>query len=146
MFYHPYNWTDREFFMRYEYLIYRDEAFTLIEVMIALVILSIGLIALAGLQVSAIKGNNFSKRMTTAVSIADERIEQIKNTPYANIQSEPATNLTVSNDKHTFMNFTREVIVTTNNPLPNTKRIDLTVRWVDGAKSYSVPISTIISQ
>jgi type IV pilus assembly protein PilV len=127
--------------MRCKYLIYRDEAFTLIEVMIALVVLSIGLIALAGLQVSAIKGNNFSKRITTAISIADDRIEQLKNIPYADIQAEPATNLTVSN-----MNFSREVIVTINNPLPNTKRIDVTVRWIDGAKSYSMPISTIISR
>ena len=127
--------------MRSKYLIYRDEAFTLIEVMIALVVLSIGLIALAGLQVSAIKGNNFSKRITIAISIVDDRIEQLKNTPYADIQVEPATNLTVSN-----MNFSREVIVTINNPLPNTKRIDVTVRWIDGAKSYSMPISTIISK
>jgi type IV pilus assembly protein PilV len=127
--------------MRCKYLIYRDEAFTLIEVMIALVVLSIGLIALAGLQVSAIKGNNFSKRITTPISIADDRIEQLKNIPYADIQAEPATNLTVSN-----MNFSREVIVTINNPLPNTKRIDVTVRWIDGAKSYSMPISTIISK
>jgi type IV pilus assembly protein PilV len=127
--------------MRCKYLIYRDEAFTLIEVMIALVVLSIGLIALAGLQVSAIKGNNFSKRITTAISIADDQIEQLKNIPYADIQAEPATNLTVSN-----MNFSREVIVTINNPLPNTKRIDVTVRWIDGAKSYSMPISTIISK
>jgi type IV pilus assembly protein PilV len=127
--------------MKCEFLIYRNEAFTLIEVMIALVVLSIGLLALAGLQVSAIKGNNFSKRMTIAVSIADERIEQIKSTPYDNIQSESATNLIVSN-----MNFTRQVVVTSNHPLPNTKRIDLTVSWVDKAKSYSIPVSTIISR
>lgn len=127
--------------MKCEFLVYRNEAFTLIEVMIALVVLSIGLLALAGLQVSAIKGNNFSKRMTIAVSIADERIEQIKSTPYDNIQSESATNLIVSN-----MNFTRQVVVTSNNPLPNTKRIDLTVSWVDKAKSYSIPVSTIISR
>ena len=118
-----------------------EAGFTLIEIMIALVVLSVGLIALAGLQISAIRGNSFSKRMTTAVSIANDRIEQIKNTPYANIQSEPSTQVTASN-----LNFARQVTVTNNNPLPNTKTINVTVTWKDGSKSYMVPISTVISQ
>ena len=57
-----------------------EDGFTLIEIMITLVILSVGLTALAGLQVSAIKGNTFSKRMTAAVSIANQKLEQIKDT------------------------------------------------------------------
>jgi type IV pilus assembly protein PilV len=73
--------------MRSKLSIKSEEGFTLIETMIALVVLSIGLIALAGLQISAIRGNTLSKRMTTAVSIANARVEQIKNMPYANIQS-----------------------------------------------------------
>jgi type IV pilus assembly protein PilV len=119
-----------------------EEGFTLIEIMIALVVMSIGLTALAAVQISAIRGNVFSKRMTTAVSIADGKMEQIKNGSYASITSESAIQVTQSN-----MNFTRQVTVTNNiAPLTNTKTVNVTVSWSEGSKSHSVPITTIVSQ
>jgi type IV pilus assembly protein PilV len=118
-----------------------EDGFTLIELMITLVILSMGLVALAGLQVSAIKGNTFSKRMTAAVSIANQKLEQIKDTAYANILSESSTQITQSN-----MTFTRQVTVTNNSPMANTKTVNVTVTWSDGSDSHSVPITTVISQ
>jgi type IV pilus assembly protein PilV len=118
-----------------------NEGFTLVEILIALVILSIGLTALAGIQVSAIKGNAFSKRMTTAVSIADQTIEQLKNTPYNNIQSQATSQVSQSN-----MNFTRNVTVINDSPALNTKTIHVTVAWIEGMKTYTVPVSTIISR
>jgi type IV pilus assembly protein PilV len=127
--------------MRSQSSINSEEAFTLIEIMIALVVLSVGLVALVGLQISAIKGNAFSKRMTTAVTIANARLEEIKNTAYANIQSESSTQVSASN-----MNFTREVTVNNDSPVLNTKTVNVTVTWKDGSKSHTVPISTIISQ
>jgi type IV pilus assembly protein PilV len=122
-------------------LISIEEGFTLIEIMIALVVMSIGLTALAAVQISAIRGNAFSKRMTTAVSIADGKMEQIKNGSYASIISESATQVTQSN-----MNFTRQVTVTNNSPLANTKTVNVTVSWSEGSKSHTVPITTIVSQ
>ena len=127
--------------MRSELSIKSEEGFTLIETIVALVVLSVGLVALAGLQISTIRGNTLSKRMTTAVSIANARVEQIKNMPYADIQSESSTQVIESN-----MNFTRQVTVANDNPLTNTKTVNVTVTWKNGSKSYTVPISTVISQ
>jgi type IV pilus assembly protein PilV len=124
--------------MRWKHLVRLQEGFTLLEIMVALVILSIGLIALAGLQISALRGNTFSKRMTTAVSIAETKLEQIKNMSYGTIQSESTTSVTQSN-----INFTRQVIVTDNT---TSKTVEVKVTWVNGSKSYTVPVSTIISQ
>ena len=127
--------------MMYNYLMERNEGFTLIEVLITLVILSVGLLALAGLQISAIKGNANSKRMTMAVSISEKKIEQIKHTSYTSIQSESAQQFFDGG-----ISFTRQVIMADNNPFQNTKKIDITVTWKDGSKSHTVPLSTIISQ
>jgi prepilin-type N-terminal cleavage/methylation domain-containing protein len=127
--------------MNYKLPLIPADGFTLIEVMIALVIMSIGLTALAAVQISAIRGNAFSKRMTTAVSIAEARMEQIKNGSYASIIPESAIQVTQSN-----MNFTRQVAVTNNSPLANTKTINVTVSWSERSKSPSVPITTIVSQ
>ncbi len=117
-----------------------NAGFTLVESMLALAIMSVGLLALAGLQITALRGNALSRSMTTAVSIAEQRLEQLKNTPYSDIQAEAATQVTASN-----LHFTRQVTVT-NGPLPNTKSVSVLVSWQDQSKTHMFPIATIIGQ
>jgi type IV pilus assembly protein PilV len=117
-----------------------NAGFTLVESMLTLAIMSVGLLALAGLQITALRGNDLSRRMTTAVSIAEQRIEQLKNTPYTNIQAEAASEVTASN-----LHFTRQVTVT-NGPLPNTKSVSVLVSWQNQSKTHTLPIATIIGQ
>ena len=114
--------------------------FTLVESMLTLAIMSVGLLALAGLQITALRGNDLSRRMTTAVSIAEQRLEQLKNTPYTNIQAEAASEVTASN-----LHFTRQVTVT-NGPLPNTKSVSVLVSWQDQSQTHTLPLATIIGQ
>ena len=118
-----------------------NNGFTLIEVMLTLVILSIGILAMARLQIAAIRGNALSQRMTTAASVAEGKIEQLKNAPFADIQAESPTQVTASN-----LNFTREVTVTNNSPMANTKTVSVIVTWKDRLKTYTVPLATIIGQ
>ena len=117
-----------------------NAGFTLVESMLTLAIMSVGLLALAGLQITTLRGNALSRRMTTAVSIAEQRIEQLKNTSYTNIQAEAATQVSASN-----LHFTRQVTVT-NGPLPNTKSVSVLVSWQEQAKTHTLPIVTIIGQ
>jgi type IV pilus assembly protein PilV len=117
-----------------------NAGFTLVESMLALAIMSVGLLALAGLQITALRGNALSRSMTTAVSIAEQRLEQLKNTPYSDIQAEAATQITASN-----LHFTRQVTVT-NGPLPNTKSVSVLVSWQDQSKTHTLPIATLIGQ
>jgi type IV pilus assembly protein PilV len=114
--------------------------FTLVESMLTLAIMSVGLLALAGLQITALRGNDLSRRMTTAVSIAEQRLEQLKNTPYTNIQAEATSAVTASN-----LHFTRQVTVT-NGPLPNTKSVSVLVSWQDQSQTHTLPLATIIGQ
>jgi type IV pilus modification protein PilV len=118
-----------------------DQGFTLIEVMIALVVFSVGLLALAGLQVAAIQQNAFAKRLTAATALAEAALEQLKDTPYASVQSASATSVTSAG-----ATFTRQVAVTAASPTPTTKTVRVTVAWTVGSKTYTVPLSTVISQ
>lgn len=59
--------------------------FTLIEVMIALAIFSIGILGIYSLQISAIKGNSTAGKRTQAISWAANRAEILLETPYADI-------------------------------------------------------------
>jgi type IV pilus assembly protein PilV len=117
-----------------------NAGFTLVESMLTLAIMSMSLLALAGLQITALRGNALARRITTAVSIAEQRIEQLKNTSYANIQAEVATQVSASN-----LHFTRQVTVT-NGPLPNTKSVNVLISWQDQSKTHTLPMATIIGQ
>jgi len=60
----------------------RQQGFTLIEVMIALVILAAGLLALMTMQIVSIKANAFSSEMTYASMLGQSRLEDLRNMGY----------------------------------------------------------------
>ncbi len=58
------------------------KGFTLIEVMIAMVILLVGMLGVMGMQYYAISGNTSSREMRVATSLSQEMIEQLTGTPF----------------------------------------------------------------
>jgi prepilin-type N-terminal cleavage/methylation domain-containing protein len=56
-----------------------EAGFTLIEVMVSIVILSIGVLGLAPLMAVSVTGNSFSNEATRANVIAQDKIEELKN-------------------------------------------------------------------
>jgi prepilin-type N-terminal cleavage/methylation domain-containing protein len=70
-----------------------EKGFTLLEAMIALSILSVGLISLAGLFAYSINGTADGGRMTEASSLAQQKLDQFKATPFPNITGGSETNI-----------------------------------------------------
>ena len=62
-----------------------NKGFTLMEVLIAIVVLSVALLALAGLQIVSIRGNSFGNRMTEALTLAKDKMEEMKNDEWDDI-------------------------------------------------------------
>jgi len=56
----------------------RQMGFTLLEILIALIILSIGLLGLAGLQANSLKNNNSAYQRTQASLLANEMLDRIR--------------------------------------------------------------------
>lgn len=56
-----------------------DSGFTLIEILIAIVILSVALLSIASTSISVIKGNTVSNNVTEAVALAQDMIEDLRN-------------------------------------------------------------------
>ncbi len=119
----------------------RQQGFSLIEVMISLAILSFGVLALTTLQVTVTKGSAASSATSTAADVAMQKIESLKTAAYSTIASEPPTTVTSSG-----MTFSRQVIVTPNQPSVNVKTVQVIVTGTDGNKPFTVPLSTIIAQ
>jgi type IV pilus assembly protein PilV len=119
------------------------KGFTLLEVMIALVILSIGLLGLASLQVMSIKGNSFGQQMTVASTLAQNQLEQLRRT---------SGTLVNGNDTVTDQNgitYTRTWQVTLNSPQPGATTVLITITWTGpigtgGQENRSINIRTII--
>lgn len=59
-----------------------EEGFSLVEVMIAIVILTVGLLSLAQTMVIATNSNSLSGRMTSCSALAKEQLERLKATPF----------------------------------------------------------------
>lgn len=59
-----------------------DDGFSLIEVMVAIVILTVGLLSLAQMMVLATNSNTLSGRMTSCSALAKEQLERLKSAPF----------------------------------------------------------------
>lgn len=59
----------------------KEQGFTLIEVLIAMAIFAIGILAVIGLQVQVITGNSRSNIQTEQMLLAQRVMEQLKNAP-----------------------------------------------------------------
>ncbi len=59
-----------------------QDGFTLVEVMIASVLIGFEMLAVLAMFGTAARGNAFSRRLTTAVNLAQTRIEVARNTPF----------------------------------------------------------------
>lgn len=59
-----------------------EAGFTLIEVLVSIVILTVGLLSLAQMMVLATSSNTLSGRMTSSAALAKEQLERLKAAPF----------------------------------------------------------------
>jgi len=62
---------------------WKEEGYTLVEVLVALGILGFGLLAVATMQVTAIKTNARASELSQGVTLAQSKVEELMNLPYS---------------------------------------------------------------
>ena len=66
-----------------------EKGFTLVEVMVAVAILSFGILAVAAMQNAALLGTTKARAVTEATTVAMDRMERIFAIPYAALETYP---------------------------------------------------------
>ena len=54
-----------------------EKGFSLIEILIAITVFAIGILAVGKMQITAIKGNSFANDLTKATTLAQDRMEKL---------------------------------------------------------------------
>ena len=121
-----------------------QNAFTLLEVLIALGILSIGLLAIIGMLITTIKGNAGSKNLATATFLAEQKIEELKGAGFGNRSNGSETNIDPNGRRGGI--FTRSWAITPGyQGSVNMEQITVTVTWTDPNRDHSVYLATVLS-
>jgi len=116
------------------------KGFTLIEVLVGLIILAIGLLAIAGMQITSVRGNFFSSNITQASILAQNRLEELRNLEPTHADLSLGTH-----DEGVVQGiFSRQYTV---DLVPGTTMLSIvvTVRWRENS-DHSVSFSTIRAQ
>lgn len=120
-----------------------DYGFTLMEVLITIVLLTVGLLGMAALTTGIINGNTHSRRLTTATTLAQEKIEDVRRLGYTNM---PSADIDTTEDYNTITDyplFKRTIATDADSPDTYMKTITITVYW--DSDSHSVSLQTILS-
>jgi len=114
------------------------KGFTLIEVLIGLIILAIGILAIAGMQITSIRGTSFSNNLSQASVIAQDRLEFLKGLPLTDARFDVVDHPNDINVK-IFTGSYQAV----KNPSPTYVAITYTVSWTEKGILHSVSFRTI---
>ena len=123
-----------------------NNGFTLLEILIAIVLLCIGLLAMASLTVGIMGGNLFSNQLTVATTLAQDKMEDVRRRGYSGL---PASDTTTTEGygeitgyplhrRVTFTDFDYAVAGT------GLKKITVTVFW--DLNQHSVALNTIVAE
>ncbi|MGH7824606.1 MAG: type IV pilus modification PilV family protein [Candidatus Binatia bacterium] len=123
-----------------------QQGFTLLELLITLVVLTIGLLGTAGLTTGIIRGNFFAKNITSATVVAQTQLEAIQRAGYAGAVINDVSGPFKSADTVSMsgMNFSRTTAITT---ASNMRTVTVTVTWNEANNaSRSVTLQTTVAQ
>ena len=121
--------------------IFSRKGFTLTEVLLGFVILAVGILAIAPMQITSTKGGYFSNNVTQATIFAQDKLEYLKNLSYRNSDlssgqhNEGKISGTIFSRQHT-------IVEDAGNSM---KTISVTVQWTDRG-NHSISFSTIRSK
>jgi len=121
----------------------QEQGFTLLELTIAMGVLSVGLLAVATMVHTVMHSNRQSQHLTTAINLAQSKIDELRVADYAEIADDSEYDLDENENAGSGI-FDRAVSVG-ENLTPTMKTVTVTVSWGDPNPRH-VTMGTIIAQ
>jgi len=124
--------------------------FSLVEVLIAMCVLSIAMMGLATLQVRCMRSNDLANRTTQAVNLAQNKLEELifrdaEGEHFeADVYDDDENPVSVPGDNEGAI-FTRSWEFTDDDPAPTARTITVTVTWNDTMGQHRVEIDGVIT-
>jgi len=118
----------------------REKGFTLVEVLIAVSIFSVGLLAVAMMLDTAIQYNSSARFITEATEIAHAQMEKLMSSPYDDANLEEASSPYGPNP---IANYNVSWSVRENVPMSAMKTISLSVTWSSRGENKSLTIISL---
>ena len=112
--------------------------FTLVELLVAVVVASIGFLGLAVLHVTSIRATSVGRNTSVATTLATEQLEVMRRTPSSALASVDPETLTVG--AHDFV---RSATVAGTGP-GDSKQVRVDVNWYDQLGSHQVRLVTVM--
>ncbi len=121
---------------------FKSNGFTLIEILIAIVILSVSLLALAALMATTTQNTSSGGHITEAATFAQDQLEQLRVTQWANIVSgtDPTPPGPPRGSTGIFYTRTWNVVTT-----GNVKTVTITIAWNDRI-NHTITLVSAIAQ
>jgi len=121
-----------------------NSGFTLIEVLVAMVILSVGLLGTAALITGIINSNKVSNRISTATTCAQDMMEEIRRIGYSGMPASDTTTTEAYNSIANYSLYKRDTFTDVVNPAAGMKTVTVTVYW--NSDNSSIELKTILAQ
>jgi len=132
----------------------KQEGYTLIEVLIAITVLAFGLMAVATMQVTAIKTNAIASGMSQGLTLAQAKVEELMNLPYSalddtDFDGTAGLNHTVEGDDsdkdplETHGRYTIYWNVAVDEPVTNSKTIRVIVTWPERGREKRIALDFV---
>ena len=133
-----------------------EKGFTLIEILIAITVFAIGILAVAKMQITAVKGNSFANNLSKATTLAQNRMEKLIGLPYSDSLNNDRdgdgngglddTNVAADhNDPNNPVDGRYNIFwnIAANDPIINTKKIRVIIIWTDKGLQKEVKITSM---
>lgn len=125
-------------------LVRNTNGFTLLEILIAALILSVGFLGMAGIATSVMRGDATSSRLTVGTNLAHEKMEEIRGLGFSGM---PNTDWTITEGYHAINGhplFKRVVTGKTTYAADGLKMVTVTVYWE--ADTHKVILKTLVGR
>ena len=117
-----------------------ESGFSILENVISVAIFTVGVLSISMLFTQTMTYTHFSEKLSVATNLARGELEELRNTPYVNIESDSVSS-TIDN-----VDYDISWVITSDDPIDGVKKVVMRVEWEDLRGEQDLEIETLISK